>query len=1051
MLKKFQKSLALTALLVGIVHGLLGPASAAEKAGERAQVNAGASVVATDPEDLAAACARLAADPRSADTPGLGVSFGRIDVSRAIATCKRASKLSGAEPRVLFHLGRAYEASHAFKLARQAQLAAAKAGYTPAMRWLASLLTRGLGGPHDLAGAVRWLEKATDAGDLLAMSSLASHYCYGVGVTIDPAKAATLARKSAEGGSVSGMRRWAYMLKSGIGVAQDKITAQLWYRRAFDIEMAHARAEDPGAIYIVGWSLFYGQGAVQDEAEGVRWMKRANALDNTIGNLSLGWAYENGRGVIKDKKTSCDWYERDLARKSSSILNNYAICFERGEGRPKDLQRAFALYSEAAASQNRYALRNLAHMYRHGRGVQKDQKMAAEFMKRSAEHGHPVSIVEHGWALLVGEHFEKDKSKSCDWFELGAAFNNPRAINNIAICYLNGEGRTKDATKGLRLIHRSIDLDDTLAMKNLAARYESGTDVPKDLAQAVALKYRAALLGDSEAMVNYASHLILGIGTETDPARACDWYEKAAQRKHARALNNLALCYDPDGPRPTDPAKALALRKEAAERGDQFALNHLAELYAEGRGVPLDATRSAALFRKLAGQGDGSGRLRYALAQLSGEGVERDAEAACREIKVLAETDKFDEAYAAMGHCIENGLLGRKQAKEAIEWYRRSADAGNSAGMRSLARIYDEGTGTRRDGKQAAEWLIKAIEIGDSRAASQLLSGPYAWSTKTRRELQKSLRSRGLYEGRTDGVIEISLDEAVWNKLLGTEAADPPTNLQQSFVRVPADGSPNGLLVRLCRKSGDGKLPLAVINHGMTSDETIRRQTRPAACGAMAEFLANRGYLVAFPVRRGYGETNGPFREAIASTDCGRATAQYTRAGRRIADDIEIVIRHLRKHDVARETETIVIGHSGGGWGAISIASRGVDGISGYVNFSGAYGSRYKNPKTDCPQALATAASGFGRSTQIPALWLYVENNSVIGPAVARRLHRAYEKSGARVKLIVLPPYLEEGHNLFGDNAIALWLPKVEQWLRELPHGPARADSIPLPTRKPVR
>jgi hypothetical protein len=62
-------------------------------------------------------------------------------------------------------------------------------------------------------------------------------------------------------------------------------------------------------------------------------------------------------------------------------------------------------------------------------------------------------------------------------------------------------------------------------------------------------------------------------------------------------------------------------------------------------------------------------------------------------------------------------------------------------------------------------------------------------------------------------------------------------------------------------------------------------------------------------------------------------------------------------------------------------------------------------------------------------LWIYVENDSFIGPALARRMFKEFTKAGGIAKLSMLPAYADEGHFLFTDDGRPIWGPVIDDWL----------------------
>ena len=254
--------------------------------------------------------------------------------------------------------------------------------------------------------------------------------------------------------------------------------------------------------------------------------------------------------------------------------------------------------------------------------------------------------------------------------------------------------------------------------------------------------------------------------------------------------------------------------------------------------------------------------------------------------------------------------------------------------------------------------------------------------------------------------------------------------LIQEIVRVPAKGTEHGLLVRLCRSPSVKAKALVVINHGTTNDVKRRRETRATACGDLARFFTERGYTVAFPLRRGYGETAGALTE-VGFAGC-QSSGNLARGGSEIAKDIRTAITYLTERDDIRGGNTLLVGHSGGGWGVLAFVSNAPKDVAGIINISGAYGSRKGLPNTYCSDMHVAAAASFGKAATAPSLWVYVENDSYVGLRVARQMHAAFARGGSKSDLVVLPKFEAEGHYVFQDRAVEIWGPVVDQWLNAL-------------------
>lgn len=68
----------------------------------------------------------------------------------------------------------------------------------------------------------------------------------------------------------------------------------------------------------------------------------------------------------------------------------------------------------------------------------------------------------------------------------------------------------------------------------------------------------------------------------------------------------------------------------------------------------------------------------------------------------------------------ERGIGVAKDEKEAVVWYRKSAELGNAAAQFNLGVLYENGRGTEVDFAKANEWYRKASVQGDALAIGNL-------------------------------------------------------------------------------------------------------------------------------------------------------------------------------------------------------------------------------------------------------------------------------------------------------------------------------------------
>ena len=222
--------------------------------------------------------------------------------------------------------------------------------------------------------------------------------------------------------------------------------------------------------------------------------------------------------------------------------------------------------------------------------------------------------------------------------------------------------------------------------------------------------------------------------------------------------------------------------------------------------------------------------------------------------------------------------------------------------------------------------------------------------------------------------------------------------------------------------------PVVVINHGRAGEAQDRLATNPAkSYYDIALFLVQRGFIVAMPTRVGYGATGGEDVE-LESGSCD--SKNYPPGFEAAAQQTMVALDAMRRRpDVARD-RMAVMGQSYGGAVAVAVAARNPAGVRAVVNFAGGGGGNNKaRVQRPCsPHMLERLFRDYGKTAQVPSLWVYSENDMFFGPKYPRDWFDAYTKSGAPAEFVQFPPYADDGHTLF-TLAPQVWKPKVVAFL----------------------
>lgn len=266
------------------------------------------------------------------------------------------------------------------------------------------------------------------------------------------------------------------------------------------------------------------------------------------------------------------------------------------------------------------------------------------------------------------------------------------------------------------------------------------------------------------------------------------------------------------------------------------------------------------------------------------------------------------------------------------------------------------------------------------------------------------------------------------------------TNLFAGLIRTPTMVGiilPDGRAARLeglvTRPDRPGRFPLVVLVHGTPRgtgaefrDEIARLS--PTLLSGPALAFATRGYATVSILRRGFGRSDGPYVEA-PSGPCGNR--DYLANTRSSSADVIGAAAALRREPWVDPDRIVLLGFSTGGLAVTAAAATNPAGVVAVLDFAGGHGSYA--PGHVCSEGhLEDAFRLFGSTAKVPALWLYAENDMFFSPDLAQRMFEAYTAAGAPAKLVMLPPFGEDGHLVLTQGPEAAWWPSVEVFLTGL-------------------
>jgi dienelactone hydrolase len=274
----------------------------------------------------------------------------------------------------------------------------------------------------------------------------------------------------------------------------------------------------------------------------------------------------------------------------------------------------------------------------------------------------------------------------------------------------------------------------------------------------------------------------------------------------------------------------------------------------------------------------------------------------------------------------------------------------------------------------------------------------------------------------------------------GVAHADSPFVLQP--IRVLLGGDSGVLEALFIRPNEPGRYPLVLLAHGSPRTAADRAAMTPLAMLPQALEFARRGFAVVIVMRRGYGGSDGGWAEGFGSCD----NANYVAVGNAGAADLKTTLEFVSHRPDVDPTRMIAVGVSAGGFATIALSADPPPGLIAAISFAGGRGS-LEGDRLCRPDRLIDAFRTFGKSSRVPMLWVYAENDHFFEPALAQKFKSAFVDGGGQIDFIAAPAFGSDGHHLFSPSGIPQWTPYVDAFLQ---HQNLALRSTPLPLPQPA-
>jgi len=183
----------------------------------------------------------------------------------------------------------------------------------------------------------------------------------------------------------------------------------------------------------------------QAELRMFRTAKAAAERGNLQAQYDLALCYGGGRGVAKDEAEAMKWIRKAAGSgepRSQDVLGSYYA--NGGKSAPADDVQAAKLFRQSADQGWAEGQLHLGLCYMEGRGIAKDDKLALEWIRRAAEQGHALAQYHVAFMLLNGRGTSTNDTEAVQWLQRAAEGGQGSAQFNLGMAFAMGKGTNLD-------------------------------------------------------------------------------------------------------------------------------------------------------------------------------------------------------------------------------------------------------------------------------------------------------------------------------------------------------------------------------------------------------------------------------------------------------------------------------------------------------------------------------------------------------------------------------------------------------------------------------
>ena len=276
----------------------------------------------------------------------------------------------------------------------------------------------------DYAEAVKWWQKAAQAGHSDAQTMLGWCYDTGNGTAVDKAQAARWNKEAALQGNKYAQYNYGLCLEFGKGIRKNEIEAAIWYQKSADQGFADAQ-------FAIGKCFFQGIGVLKNNAEAKKWFQKAAAQGNENAKSHLEIIRKLEKEDISSAQQAQEWY------------------FQAKKLGPSQKKEAAQLYKLAAEKGHTESQYEYAKILLFGDKTLKNETEGIKWCRKAAEAGYAPAQDTLG-SFLVSTGINSNMIEGISWLQKAAAAGEVNAQLGLGMAYESGQGVNADKEEAIK-------------------------------------------------------------------------------------------------------------------------------------------------------------------------------------------------------------------------------------------------------------------------------------------------------------------------------------------------------------------------------------------------------------------------------------------------------------------------------------------------------------------------------------------------------------------------------------------------------------------------